>query len=72
MTKKTDVTDLAAIREDIVEGLAFIRNAQGYGEVVVRIQLRKGTITGWEVGPSFTRRPRVPDDVAPDLSPSAN
>lgn len=54
----TDPEDLAAIIEDVRRGLAFVRNAQGYGEVVVRIQVRPQGIADWDVAPKFTRKPR--------------
>lgn len=56
---QTDDGDLAAILEDVRECLLFIRQAQGYGEIVVRIQVRPGGFAGWEVAPSFTRKPRA-------------
>jgi hypothetical protein len=61
MTKtdaQTDPEDLAAIVEDVRRGLQFIRNAQGFGEVVVRIQVRPGGIADWDVAPRFVRKPR--------------
>jgi len=54
----TDPEDLAAIVEDIRRGLAFVRGAQGYGEIVVRIQVRPEGLAGWEVAPGFSRKPR--------------
>ncbi len=61
MTKtdaQTDPEDLAAIVEDVRLGLQFIRNAQGFGEVVVRIQVRPQGIADWDVAPRFVRKPR--------------
>jgi hypothetical protein len=54
----TDPENLAAIVEDVRRGLQFIRHAQGYGEVLVRIQVRPQGIADWDVAPKFTRKPR--------------
>jgi len=55
----TDPEDLAAIVEDVRRGLKFVRTGgQGYGEVVLRIQVRPKGIADWDVAPKFTRKPR--------------
>lgn len=54
----TDPEDLAAIIEDVRRGLRFVRDAQGFGEIVVRIQVRPQGIADWDVAPKFTRKPR--------------
>ena len=54
----TDPEDIAGIVEDIRRGLAFVRAAHGYGEVVIRIEVKPGGITDWDVAPKFTRKPR--------------
>jgi len=49
--------DIAGIVEDIRQGLAFVQAAQGYGAVVIKIELRQGGITAWSVAPEVTRKP---------------
>lgn len=53
----SDAEDVAAIVEDIRRGLDFIRRGQGYGRVVVTIEVRPTGLAGWEVGPTFSRKP---------------
>lgn len=54
----TDNDDIQAIVEDIVTGLRIIRGAQGYGELVIEIQVRPHGIAQWSVAPAFSRKPR--------------
>lgn len=54
----TDPEDLAAIVEDLQRCVAFVRQAEGYGEVTVRLQVRPQGFAGWEVSPVVSRKPR--------------
>jgi hypothetical protein len=54
----TDSDDIEAIVRDMVTGLRFIRSAEGYGELVVEIQVRPHGIAQWRVAPAFSRKPR--------------
>ena len=54
----TDPEDLAAIVEDLRRCVAFVRQAEGYGEVTVRLQVRPQGFAGWEVSPVVSRKPR--------------
>ncbi|MBN2391643.1 MAG: hypothetical protein JXR84_13040 [Anaerolineae bacterium] len=53
-----DPEDLAAIVEDLRRCVAFVRQAEGYGEVTVRLQVRPQGFAGWEVSPVVSRKPR--------------
>lgn len=55
---ETDPEDLAAIVEDVRRGLQFIRNACGFGEILMRIHVRPKGIANWEVAPQITRKPQ--------------
>lgn len=55
-----DELDIAGIVADIRHGLAFVQAAQGYGAVVIKIELRQGGITAWSVAPEITRKPHTP------------
>lgn len=52
-----DSVEIASIVEDLRKGLRFVREAQGYGELVLRIVVKPGGIAEWEVGPVFRRKP---------------
>lgn len=54
----TDPEDLAAIVEDVRRCVAFVRQADGYGEVMVRVQVRPQGFAGWDVSPMVSRKPR--------------
>ena len=54
----TDPEDLAAIVEDVRRCVAFVRQADGYGEVTVRLQVRPQGFAGWEIASMVSRKPR--------------
>jgi hypothetical protein len=54
----TDPEDIAAIVEDLRRCVDFVRQADGYGEVTMRLQVRPQGFAGWEVSPVVSRKPR--------------
>jgi hypothetical protein len=51
--------DIEAIVRDMETGLRFIRSAEGYGALVVEIQVRPHGTAQWRVIPAFSRKPPV-------------
>ena len=51
--------DLKAILADIIRGLGVVREAEGFGEITVRITVRPKGLASWDVAPAFSRKPRA-------------